>query len=249
MSAMDFIADEKQIEPFVKYCSIIHYRRANPLPDSEYSEVHHILPKSCGGSDEDFNLVRLSPEEHYRVHSILPSIFTTGENHQRMVYAWHLMNNMGKGVTEKDYASYRKEFREIVSENFSKIGKTRTGEKNPNYGKHHTEETKKKISMTHKGKIPWNKGMKGCFSEETRRKISEGNKGKTISEETRKRISEGHKGVFAGNKHPFFGKHLSEETRRKISEANKGKPVSEEHRLKLSIAAKARWAKAKKEVV
>jgi hypothetical protein len=27
-------------------------------------------------------------------------------------------------------------------------------------GKHHTEETKRKISQTEKGRIPWNKGAR-----------------------------------------------------------------------------------------
>ena len=40
----------------------------------------------------------------------------------------------------------------------------------------HSDETKKKISEVHKGKIPWNKGKKN--TEETRKKISEALKGK-----------------------------------------------------------------------
>lgn len=67
-------------------------------------------------------------------------------------------------------------------------------------GKHHTEESKKKMSETQKIKkhsgaqkeiIPWNKGKKlPQKSEETRKKISEALKGRKLSEETRKKISE-----------------------------------------------------------
>ena len=41
------------------------------------------------------------------------------------------------------------------------IGKSRNlvGNNNPFYGCKHTEETKRKISDTHKGKAPWNKGI------------------------------------------------------------------------------------------
>ena len=61
-------------------------------------------------------------------------------------------------------------------------------------GKHHSEETKKKISESLKG-------HKGCIhSEETKKKLSESHKGKTS---------------------PMKGKHLSEETKRKISIWNK----------------------------
>ena len=48
-------------------------------------------------------------------------------------------------------------------------------------GKHHAEETKKKMSEAHIGKT---------HSEETRRKMSEARKGRTFSAETRKKISE-----------------------------------------------------------
>ena len=54
------------------------------------------------------------------------------------------------------------------------------------------------------GKEPWNKGKKGCFSEETLRKIRE----------ARKRQN--------GKNHPMFGKKQTEETLRKMSEARKG---------------------------
>lgn len=71
-------------------------------------------------------------------------------------------------------------------------------------------------------------------SEETRRKMSESHRGKTHSEETRKKLSESNK----GERHPFFGKRFSEETRRKMSEAHKGKRFSEEHRKKISETKK-----------
>ena len=39
------------------------------------------------------------------------------------------------------------------------------GESNPNFGKHHSEESRKKMSESHKGKTSWNKG-KHCSSEQ-----------------------------------------------------------------------------------
>lgn len=46
-----------------------------------------------------------------------------------------------------------------------------------------------------KGKTPWNKDKKcGPRSEETKRKIAETEKGKTISEDTKRKMSESHKG-------------------------------------------------------
>ena len=78
-----------------------------------------------------------------------------------------------------------------------------SGKNHPMYGKHHTEETKRKISENNVG----NKGRK-C-SKETKRKIGEGNRGKIVSKETRKKLSEASKGK-KGRKH-------SEETRNKMT--------------------------------
>ena len=50
------------------------------------------------------------------------------------------------------------------------------GEKNGMFGKHHSEEAKKKMSEARKGAIPWNKGKhpeRKPHSEETKRKMSE----------------------------------------------------------------------------
>ena len=74
------------------------------------------------------------------------------------------------------------------------------GEDNSMYGKHHSEETKKKMREAKKGKH---------LSEETRKKIREAKKGKPKSEETRKKMREAKK-------------NISEETRKKWSEARKG---------------------------
>ena len=95
------------------------------------------------------------------------------------------------------------------------------GEKHPNYGKHHSEETKRKISEAQIGKE---------ISEETRKKLSEANRGRTYSEEYKQRMSEICK-----------GRVVSDETRERISEALKGREFSEEHKAKISEAAKERW--------
>jgi hypothetical protein len=59
-----------------------------------------------------------------------------------------------------------------------------------NKGKIKSEETRKKLSESLKGRIVWNKGLKGInkghiVSEETRRKIGLKHKGKIVSKEAR----------------------------------------------------------------
>ena len=108
-----------------------------------------------------------------------------------------------------------------------------------------------KNSLSHKGQIPWNKGIKtGPVSEETKKKISTSLAGKPRSRETKEKISIAHK----GNKH-CVGRKCSEETKKKISETlkgnipwNKGKktgPQSEEIRKRTSEAVTKWWAERK----
>ena len=108
------------------------------------------------------------------------------------------------------------------------------GEKNPFYGKHHTEKTKWIISEKEKGKhkspqtefkngiIPWNKGLKGMhFSPETEFKkgIIPWMKGKTHTKEARKKIS---KANFDNPKKYWMGKNRSEKTKKIISATKQG---------------------------
>lgn len=77
-----------------------------------------------------------------------------------------------------------------------------------NRGKHRSEETRKKISESCKGRETWNKGISWC-------------------EESKKKMSKSRKGKYTGENSFMFGKHHSEETRKKISESNKGKQAGE----------------------
>jgi hypothetical protein len=104
------------------------------------------------------------------------------------------------------------------------------------YGKHHTEESRKKMSDSSQ-----NKNLGRHLSEETKKKISNTLTGHEVSEETRKKISESHKGNTPWNK----GVPISEETRKKLSEKskghrawNKGLTASDETKRKISESLK-----------
>lgn len=79
-------------------------------------------------------------------------------------------------------------------------------------------EMYKKISEANKGKMPWNTGKH--HSEETRAKISEAGIGRIVSEETRAKISAIHKGKTSGAK----GKHWTKTAKQRSnsSKALKG---------------------------
>jgi len=94
-------------------------------------------------------------------------------------------------------------------------------------GRKHSEQTKQKISKTHKklGTLPpSNKGME--LSEETKRKMSI--TAKNMSEETKRKMSESSK----GNKHAL-GCKRSEEFKEKVSRVHKGKKLSKETKDKI----------------
>lgn len=54
----------------------------------EYSERHHIIPRCMGGSDDEENLVYLTPEEHYVAHQLLIKMYP---NEIKLVYAAMMM--------------------------------------------------------------------------------------------------------------------------------------------------------------
>lgn len=73
-------------------------------------------------------------------------------------------------------------------------------------------------------------------SDETKKKISLSNKGKKRSENARRNIAEAHKGQVAWNK----GKFHTEESKLKISKALVGRKLSDAHKQKLSIIWKGK---------
>ena len=78
-------------------------------------------------------------------------------------------------------------------------------------------------------------------SDETKRKISESLTGKKLDEERCRRMSES----FTGENNPFYGKHHSAEARRKMSVIRRGRTLTEEHRIHLSESLKGRTSPMK----
>lgn len=174
--------------------------------------LHHKFPRSFSkkdGADIDNdadNLVSLSLADHFRVHYYLWKCALKGYR-SMMARAFTFMRK--KAVVyatdetieqiARDYEEAMREAAKASSE--SKKGKY-TSEDNPFYGKHHSTETRKKLSDS------WDYDKH--FTTETRKKISEGNKGKKFSEEHKKKIGTANK-----------GRRHSEEAKRKIGTVNR----------------------------
>jgi hypothetical protein len=107
----------------------IHYNllieRAKQRDVIGYTEVHHIIPKCLGGSDDISNLVKLTAREHYIAHILLAKI------HGGTL--WHAVNLMGrqKKYSNRMYEQARLEHSKLLSDQ-NKRTKTKPKE-NRNY--------------------------------------------------------------------------------------------------------------------
>lgn len=162
-----------------------------------YSENHHIYPKCLGGTDESYNMVRLTAEEHYLAHQLLIKIYP---NKPDLVFAATASTVTGNGqegrTVLKEYAWLKKRRsvlltgKKLSKESIEKRTKTRKARgwnRNP-------EQTRKKQKEARKNQV---------FSSGTIIKMKESAKNRPpISEETREK----HRISKTGQNNPVFGK-------------------------------------------
>ena len=190
-------------------------------------EIHHIIPKCLKGSNDESNLVKLTPREHYIIHMLLCK-FTKGYARHKMIFAFQAMANIKSKnrtykVNSKTSELLKLEFRKLLS---NRIVKKETLEKQRKAmkGRKLTEEHKTKIGLAGLGRkvsketiakrIAKTTGLKR--SKEFKQRMSEIAKKRTFSKETREKISLS----LIGNKKALGLKH-TEETKNRIRNANK----------------------------
>ena len=117
------------------------------------TEIHHIIPKSLGGSNNISNLTCLTTREHFICHWLLTKIHREGEAHWKMLNALRFMRaensnqkRYSNKITSRVYSNLKKEYAGLQSERM-------TGENNPLYGKPRTDEAKSKISEANTGRV------------------------------------------------------------------------------------------------
>jgi hypothetical protein len=71
-----------------------------------YAEIHHIVPRSEGGTDAPDNLVALTPREHFLAHWMLYRIYKTSA----AARAFNLMVHDQNKRRSKDYAAAKQLF-------------------------------------------------------------------------------------------------------------------------------------------
>ena len=190
-----------------------------------YTEIHHIIPRSLGGTNNQLNLVELTAREHFICHILLTK-FTKGQDKRKMVRAVVFMKS--ENTYQNRYINSRlyESIKLIHSNNMSL---SMSGEKNTFFGKKHSEETRKKMSLLKKGKyIPWNKGIPRTETE--KQNISKSKIGKPS----------GKKGIP--------GKKASEETKEKMTHTRQGKSYwwnNGEKNCRSSVSTGSEWKRGR----
>ena len=148
-SAMIFI-DNKYTRVYYKIID-----RAKTRSISCYTEKHHIIPRSLGGTDAKVNLVALTAREHFICHILLTKM-TAGMDKRKMISSVFYLTGRGKSSRynrvkkSQLYENLRIQVSKFVSEqkkgctqpsrsaiarkNYSE---SKTGKNNPNYKGHY----------------------------------------------------------------------------------------------------------------
>jgi hypothetical protein len=189
-----------------------------------YTETHHIIPQSLGGSNDKNNLVELTAREHFICHWLLIKM-TEGEDRSKMLYALNGMKAENKyqqryhtKITARVYEKYRIEH----AVNHSKVMKDKNLVPWNKGGATLTDEQRKRISDAAKNRKP--------MSAESRAKGNEKRRGQKRSEETKLKQSLALKGRSKGP--------MSKEQKLLRSLHQKGVKKSSTHSANISNAVK-----------
>lgn len=178
---------------------IIKSRGQWNIANGAYYEKHHIIPRCLGGADSIENIIYLYADEHYIAHKLL---CLENPQNEKLAYAWWMMHRINRWqdriCSEENYKMAKEIFSQMMSKKMSDGNSpfcymNHSGENNGHYGKKHSIETKNRLRELRLGKP---------MSEDTKRKISETHKkigcthhqtGIPLTEEHRRKVSEGMK--------------------------------------------------------
>ena len=142
---------------------------------AERTHRHHVIAKSRGGPDEDWNFIELDPYTHAYEHALDFVLFEHAPQFHFQQPGWKLLP---------------KDLQEAVKlETSIRKKKLNSGKGNPNFGKTLSLSTREKISVGVTKNHHDVKGEKNPFfgrtpSEETKKKL----RGRVVSEETKEKI-------------------------------------------------------------
>lgn len=140
---------------------------------TDYTEKHHIIPRSLGGTNSLSNLAKLTAKEHFICHRLLTKMVYEDTAKIKMHNAAFQMtvkssNQQRYKITSRTYEVLKRNKsaamvgnthgqRSMSEETKRKISEAKKG-KSVNKGKKISDEQKEKLSIALKGRTPWNKG-------------------------------------------------------------------------------------------
>lgn len=128
------------------YNSFIEDRLLKQSEIIGYSEKHHIVPKSLGGSDDEYNIINLCPSDHYFAHSLLAKI------HGGPMYFALMLMSQDRSSSARGYRPSRLKYDQVKKKMAAEKKRMMTGKGNHFYGKRHSSESIAKISANRTGK-------------------------------------------------------------------------------------------------
>lgn len=137
------------------------YYRAHRSEYNEYYEFHHVIPKSLGGLDDDFNVIPLTAREHILAHYLLCDIYSTGKAHYAMLNALSFLVNADSSknaISDKNKIIVLKNSKIIAKKIEAKVKLESDFQKIYQYSRN--ESWRKNISESKKGDKNGNFGKK-----------------------------------------------------------------------------------------
>ena len=171
---------------FIAMMNIINKAKLNP-PIKGHK--HHIIPKcwfkmnNLPVDNSKDNLVLLSYEDHVKVHKLAIYCAYSSIMKTKFACAYHRLtqgevvdNNLFKGENNPFFGKHHSD---ETRRKMREHHADISGSRNPFYGKRHSEESIEKMSESHKGQVSWNKG----------KKLTEAQKSKSIANNCWKKLS------------------------------------------------------------
>lgn len=166
-----------------------------------YGEVHHIIPKCIGGTNDSSNKIKLTAREHFIVHRLLIKIY----DNKKLKYALWAMCNQVNHKNQKRNIICSHEYEHIKTLFSKSISGDNHWAKSPEFREKMrlvalnrppvSDETRLKLSVALKGIK-----KTGSWKE----KIGKGNKGKKRTEDYKKEASNRTKLLYeSGWKNPM----------------------------------------------
>lgn len=169
------------------YNSFIEDRLLKQSKIIGYSEKHHIVPKSLGGTDDNHNIINLCPSDHYFAHSLLAKI------HGGPMYFALMLMSQDESSSARGYKPSRLKYDQVKKKMAAEKKRVMTGKGNHFYGKRHSSVSIAKISANRTGKCV---GICHPSFGKPSKLI-----GRKLSEETKKKIAR----TKTGSKNPMHG--------------------------------------------